>query len=73
MNISNIIAAMEVALSLTKGDESFESWRGERTNNIITRPPAKYSKPHRDHSEWKLSKRERKNRERIRRLSRKKR
>lgn len=62
LNLNQIIAAM------------LASWRGEsQGDNIIERPPAKHPKPHREHPELKLSKHERKHRERIRHLSRRKR
>lgn len=63
INLNQILTAM------------LASWRDNRkgNNNIIERPPAKHPKPHRDHPEWKFSKHERKRRERIRHLSRRKR
>ena len=45
----------------------------ERKAPPISTPPAKHSKPHREHPEWGLSKQERKNREHIRHLSRRRR
>lgn len=60
MDINTVIAAMMISL------------RGGTKKNIIDRP-AKHSKPHRNHAEAKISNRERKNRQRIRNLSRKKR
>lgn len=61
MNLTDMIAAM------------LASWRGKRANKIIEQPPAKHPKPHREHPEWKLTKRERKHREHIRHMSRRKR
>lgn len=61
INLNHILAAM------------FASWRGESLSNKIIEHPAKHPKPHRDHPEWKLSDRERKRRERIRHMSRRKR
>ena len=61
MDLNNFIAAMMISLR-----------KKEHKVNIIDRP-AKHPKPHRDHAEAKISNRERKNRQRIRNLSRKKR